>query len=35
MFKNDTNKLLYKTGRDSDLEKEFMIRRGEGGGRDS
>ena len=33
IFKNDTNKLIYKTERDSDLEKEFMIRRVEGGGK--
>ena len=34
IFKNDTNKLIYKTERDSDLEKEFMIRRVEGGGKE-
>ena len=34
IFKNDTNKLIYKTERDSELEKEFMIRRVEGGGKE-
>ena len=34
ILKNDTNELIYKTNRLTDIENKLMVTKGKGGGRD-